>query len=208
MSLTELVESLDATAHLECRRTEDGIRLEVTNPPLGAGRRTVGTLLLVAGLGALSWLLHPFLETSDGNAAVPLALLFGALILLLMMAEIYTRRRLGKDIAFTGDELIVEHNDVINHVNRIRFRPDRVVVQSTWPLLRSGIQVFDSRQGKKYYIAGAAPYHQRFTAGRQLASFFNADFDPARPLTDFETELLEGMTNDASESPIGRSDER
>lgn len=35
MSMIELLERFEATSRLECYRDQDGVRLVVTNPPLG-----------------------------------------------------------------------------------------------------------------------------------------------------------------------------
>ena len=192
--MIEFIERFDATSRVTCHAIDRGFVCEVTNPPLGLRRWLFASLSIITSLGVLFWLLQPFLKTSDGNAAFALGLFFAALFFMVMIAEIYSRRRLGKVLPFTGEELIVEHKDLIFFTPRLSFRPDRVEVQSTWPLLRSGIVVSDSSRSKRCYIAGFTPYYQRFVAAQKLASYFDAEFISARPLTSAETELLEDLS--------------
>lgn len=120
----------------------------------------------------------------------------GALIVLLMIAEIFTRRRLGKVFTFTENELFVDHKDVVNFRTRLDFRPDRIVIKATWPFLRSGVQMRDSRTGQQFSVANAVPYYQRFSAGRQLALFFDAAFIAERVLTELEEQELARMRDE------------
>lgn len=180
------------------------LKLAITRPATGQLRFVLSLAIGMAGVCVIFWLLHPHLDTVDGNAAPWFAIVSCITLLAMAFGDRRLRRDFRQEIEVTPSKLRVANSDFSNLPIPVDFETARIAVTTTIPLVRGAIEFRESDSGRILSFCEKTPYYQRYFAAQKLGEYLDLEVTHDRELMEYEWDLVQRLEVDFERSQNSR----